>query len=247
MLDVDQIKSFLANRGATHMPYPVPDGPFLFCDATGDGGWRAMRWDGVGDAVPLMDAPPAGGSQCTPCGVMVDGALAWSVCATYPGAFSIHTHDGQTVTTSGAGYHIPVYRPFRTKKMVAHDWPRPYMKTFVVDGGKTYGVAAGRQILAATPTTLPGVMLTTYTPGESNRAYHVTTPGVFQITLPDGGHPYKPALHGSGIWYAAKTGPGWEDRRIEYAPAYVATPVDAPKFWAELEQMPTLRQLRRGV
>ena len=242
MLDVDQIKSFLASRGATHMPYPVPGGPFLFCDATGNGGWRAMRWDGVGDAVPLMDAPPAGGSQCTPCGVMVDGALAWSVCATYPGAFAVHTSAGEITPTKGAGYELPVYRPLRTKKLAV---PQGYMKTFVIDGDRIYGVNGARQILAATPTTMPGVLLTTYTPSESNKAFHVTESGVVQVTLPDGSHPYKPAFHGSGLWHARKVGDGWEDRRIEHSPAYETRPVSG--FWDVLEQVPTLRQLRGGA
>ena len=245
MLTTDQIKAFLATRGATHMPYHVEGGPFLFCDATGAGGWRAMRWDGGGDAVPLMDAPPTGGSQCTPCGVIVDGALAWSVCATYPGAFAVHTSDGKITPTKGAGYELPSLGAFTTKKMVSHvpgDSP-PEMRTFANNRGASFGMAGGRQILAATPTPSGGVMLTTYTPAEENRAFHVTDTGVFAITLPDGSHPYKPSFDGTGLWYAAKTGPGWEDRLIEYSPAYVAAPVETGDVWASVPRMPRLRDM----
>ena len=243
MLTTDQIKTFLAGRGATHMPYPVPGGPFLFCDATGDGGWRAMRWDGVGDAVPLMDAPPAGGSQCTPVGVVVDGALAWSVCATYPGSFAIHTHAGEITGTAGAGFNV-AGRVLTTKKMVVFDDPAgPYMATFIRDGGNVYRMAAGRQILAATPTAA-GVLLTTYTPTESNRAFLLESGHVYELTLPDGSAPYKPALFAGGVFHATQTGPGWEDRRVVFSDTFTKNQIEPGGVMAPMAAMPTVRQLR---
>jgi hypothetical protein len=45
------------------------------------------------------------------------------------------------------------------------------------------------------------------------------------------------------LWYAAKTGPGWEDRRVEYSPAYVAAQVEAGGVWASVPRMPRLRDM----
>lgn len=243
----DTIRAMLDGLGCgTHMPYAVPGGPFLFCRAAARGAWRACVWDGTGDPVELGPAPPAGGVQCTPVGVMEAGRLRWSIVGTYPGAFSIHTDVGGLVATAGAGFSVPGAVAF-TRKMLAHGDRGPRLTTFLSVNGAAYRVLHGRQVLAVTPTA-GGACVTTYRPDERARCVFVPTSGqLAEWLLADGTSPYKPCAAFGGILHARQTGPGWEDRKIEWADAYTATPAEAAEWLELLPAMPTsASRVRRG-
>jgi hypothetical protein len=165
---------------------------------------------------------------------------------TYPGAFSIHTDTGGLVATAGAGFSVPGAQAF-TRKMLAHGPAGPRLTTFLAVGGAAYRVLHGRQVLAVTPAA-GGACVTTYRPDELARCLFVSTSGqLAEWLLPDGTRPYKPCAAIGGVFYARQTGPGWEDRKIEWADTYAAAPAVASEWLELLPAMPTsASRVRRG-
>lgn len=238
-MNSDDIRVMLGGlAGGTHMPCVVPGGPFLFCLAATSGAWRAHSWNGSGPPVPLGPEPPAGGVQCTPVGLMEAGRLRWSVVGTYPGSFAIHTDDGATSPTTGAGFSVPGAKA-RTRKIITRLHDGYHQATYAEINGAAFRLLADRQALAITPSG-SGVCITTFRQDEQARCLFLDADGSLQEwKLPDGSSPYKPCAAFGGLFHAIQTGPGWEDRRIEWSDSFSAFATNAADWLEPIAAMPT--------
>lgn len=235
------IVAMLAGFSTTHMPFLVSGGPFLFCTADGTGSWRAHQWNGTGVPVVLGPDPPVGGVQCCPVGEMLAGSLAWSFVGTYPGAFSIHTH--QEIRSCGGAGYVLRSRASRSRKILVEQGGRRELRGHLEAENKTFRFGKGWSVLAATPAD-GGTIATVHRIGDGNRAVFIPSVGddPYLILTADGIHPYKPCLAFGGLFHAAQNGPRWEDRQIVFSPAYKAEAIPA----GMLEQMPAMPTLLKG-
>ena len=225
----------------THMPFAVPNGPFLFCvkDPTTNK-WSPQLTDG-NLLYPLVGGPAPEFDRCTPVGEIYADNFVWSFVDTYPGPFSIQKSFGSSANYNSTGFELITSACFTQKESVIENG-QITIKTLLEFNGVVYAVENNRQILAVVPDVLTnGVIITTYSVEEKNRAILLTRDGeIKEITLPDGSAPYKPAFQDNGIWYAEKTGANWEDRKISWANTYNLTPLNA-ELWLKPTTRGTLK------